>query len=268
MEVPIPEFASTSTSKTIAFKVKEAKYERDEFKKENLNLTTKLQIVSEEKLDLADTNQQLEMKLMSALEKNKFCQSEVMSRDQSIINLRSDCQLVDEKYQSGQQELKIQQEEIERLNVRVKNLQFEVKEVQAINEHLEAAKSGLEAVLKQKDYDVEVLRQDLMKMERQHENLRLDWSANVRNHDEEIRGYKQNFQNLNEELAHTKNDLVEFMEKINLLKGICYYYFDYYYDHVGFSMKNLMISQRESQWRKSHENFIKENNKRISTGGL
>lgn len=195
------------------------KYERDEFKKENLNLTSKLQLYSEEKLDLNDKNQQLEMKLLSSMEKNKFCQSEVMTRDQNIINLRSDYQLVNEKYQSAQQELKIQQEEIERLNGRIKNLQYDVKEVQAINDHMDTTKTGLENILKQKDYDIEMLKQDLVKQERQMENMKADWTANVRNHEEEIRGYKQNFQSLNEELAHTKNDLVEFMEKINMLKA-------------------------------------------------
>lgn len=240
--------------------IKEVKYERDEFKRENLNLTSKLQLYSEEKLNLSDKNQQLEMKLLSSMEKNKFCQSEVMSRDQSLINLRSEFQLVDEKYQSAQQELKIQQEEIERLSGRVKNLQHDVKEVQAINDHMDTTKSGLENMLKQKDYDIEVLKQDLVKQERQLENVKADWTASIRNHEEEVRGYKQNFQNLNEELAHTKNDLVEFMQKINMLKA-----------QVADQNADLQCRGQENERLKDklrqYELLIKEQEKRIKELG-
>lgn len=198
--------------------MKDVKYELDQFKKENLCLTTKLQTYGEENSHASDKNQQLERQLLTALEKNKFCQSEVAQRDQTIINLKSELSSTNEKHHSSLQEINIQTEEIDRLNSRIKAIGYDLKEVQAIKDHLETRNNGLEQKIQQRDYDIEVHKKDLAKQEKQIENIKSEWSGNIRNYEEEIKGYKQNFQILNEELSHTKADLSEFMSRINLLK--------------------------------------------------
>ena len=199
--------------------ITQIKFDLEQFKKDNLILTSKLQTYGEDKNHLIDKNQQIEVQLVSTMEKNKFCQQEVASRDQKIINLTSDLSLAQEKYASTMQELKIQQDEIERLNSRIKTQSYEFKEIQALNDHMEMKQNSMDQHLNQRDYEIEVYKQDLTKQDKQIENIKSEWTANIRNHEEEVRGFKQNFQILNEELSHTKSELSDFMNKINMLKS-------------------------------------------------
>ena len=194
------------------------KFDLDDYKKENSLLTAKLQAYGEDKNHFIEKSQQLEMQLVTSYEKNKACQLEVSQRDQSLIKLQSDLNLMQEKYSSSLEEVKIQQDEIERLNMRIKSQSSDLKEIQSINDHMEEKLNNSTQLNKQREYEIEIYKQDLSKQDKQIENIKAEWTANIRNHEEEITGYKQNFQILNEELAHTKSDLSEFMSKISTLK--------------------------------------------------
>ncbi len=142
----------------------------------------------------------------------------VAQRDQTIIKYQSDINLVHEKYASSLDEIKIQQEEIERLNNRIKKQSGDLRDYQSANDRLEDRKEELNKHIKELEYEIEMYKQDLAKQEKTIENIKSEWTSNIRNHEEEIKGYKQNFQILNEELSHTKTDLNDFMNKIAMLK--------------------------------------------------
>lgn len=152
------------------------------------------------------------------MEKHKICQMEVTQRDQTIIKIQSDYNLLHEKYASSLDELKIQQEEIERLNQRIKKQSNDLKEMQSINDRLEEKRVNMDKLIKQLEYEIEIDKQERAKQEKTIENIKADWTANIRIHEEEIKGYKQSYQILNEELAHTKADLSDFSNKITNLK--------------------------------------------------
>jgi chromosome segregation ATPase len=194
------------------------KFDLDDYKKENSLLSSKLQAYGEDKNHFIEKSQQLEMQLVTSYEKNKACQLEVSQRDQNLIKLQSDLNLMQEKYSSSLEEVKIQQDEIERLNMRIKSQSSDLKDIQSINDHMEEKLNNSTQLNKQREYEIEIYKQDLSKQDKQIENIKAEWTANIRNHEEEIKGYKQNFQILNEELAHTKSDLSEFMSKISTLK--------------------------------------------------
>jgi chromosome segregation ATPase len=123
-----------------------------------------------------------------------------------------------EKYSSSLDEIKIQQEEMERLNQRIKKQSGDLKDYQQANDKLEDKKENLNKHIKELEYEIEIYKQDLFKQDKTIESIKADWTNNIRNHEEEIKGYKQNFQILNEELSHTKTDLNDFMSKISSLK--------------------------------------------------
>jgi len=139
---------------SLSDQLKEAKLGLETFKKDNFSLTSKLQTAAEDKNSLADRNQQLERQLATSQEKNKFCQSEVAQRDQTIIGLKSELSALTEKQSSQVQELNIQEEEMSRLSARIKSQGYDLKDVQAINDHLEAKQVELGQILKQRDYEV------------------------------------------------------------------------------------------------------------------
>ncbi len=190
----------------------------DTYKSDNIVLSAKLQSFGEDKSRIIDQNQHLEIQLVTALEKHKICQIEVSQRDQSLIKLQSELNMLSEKYASSLDELKIQQEEIERLNQRIKKQSNDIRELQTANDRLEEKRISTDKSLKQYEYDVETFKQELTKKDRAIENIKAEWTNNIRNHEEEIKGYKQNYQILNEELAHTRSELNEFLNKITNLK--------------------------------------------------
>ncbi len=194
------------------------KNELEDYRAESVNLRTKYQALSDERTIFVEKIQSLEYQLCNSIEKNKACQNEVAQRDQQLIKLQSDLNLISEKYSSSLDELKIQEEELERLNSRVKKQSNDMKDMQALNDKLDDRSNNLEKQLKQSLYDNEMYKQEILNNEKHIENLKAEWTNNIRNHEEEIKGYKQNYQILNEELTHTKSELNDFMNKIQILK--------------------------------------------------
>lgn len=90
--------------------------------------------------------------------------------------------------------------------------------MQSQNDRLDDKRSNMDKEIKQKEYEIEMYKQDIAKQEKTIENIKTEWTNNIRNHEEEIKGYKQSYQILSEELSHTKKDLNEFLSKIASLK--------------------------------------------------
>lgn len=172
----------------------------------------------DDKTRLVENSQKLEMQIVTLMEKNKICQQEVSNRDQTIMKLQNEFNVMQEKYLTSLDEFKIQQEEIERLNNRIKKQSNDRKDLEQMNDKLEEKILQSEKNAKQLEYEIEIYKQDLAKQNKIIDNIKAEWANNVRNHEEEIKGYKQNYQILNEELAHTKTELTEFMNKITSLK--------------------------------------------------
>lgn len=200
------------------FKFQITKENLNEYKSENSNLCSKIQTLNEEKNELYDKLQQLEIQLVQTNEKHRVCQLEVTQKDQNIVKVRSDLNLVNEKYASTLDEIRIQQEEIDRLNQRVTKQSTDLKEMQDLNDKLDDKNCQKDKLLKQYEYELEQVKQEVIKKEKQIEIIKSDWTMNIRNHEEEIKGYKQSYQILSEELNRTKSDLADFMNKITSLK--------------------------------------------------
>lgn len=190
----------------------------NEYKSENANLCSKIQTLNDEKSQLYDKLQQLEIQLVQTNEKHRVCQLEVTQKDQSIIKVKTDLNLINEKYSSTLDEIRIQQEEIDRLNQRVTKQSTDLKEMQDLNDKLDDKNCQKDKLLKQYEYELEQVKQEVAKKEKQIEIIKSDWTMNIRNHEEEIKGYKQSYQILSEELNRTKSDLADFMNKITNLK--------------------------------------------------
>ncbi|CAF0853486.1 unnamed protein product [Brachionus calyciflorus] len=189
-----------------------------EYKSENASLGSKIQSLNDEKNRLYDKIQQLEIQLVTSNEKHKVCQLEVSQRDQTILKIQTELNTTNEKYTSSLEEIKILQEELERLSQRVKKQSNDMKEMQSLNDRLDEKNSHRDKLCKQMEYEIEQCKQEVTKKDKQIECIKSDWTLSIRNHEEEIRGYKQSYQILSEELNHTKSDLGDFMNKITNLK--------------------------------------------------
>lgn len=142
----------------------------------------------------------------------------VSQRDQMIFKLQTEYSSMQEKYSNALEENKIEHEELERLNSRIRQQSQDLDEMRFANDCLETKRGQLEKEIKQMQYDYEVCQQELLKRDKQIENIKFEWTTSIKNHEEEVRSYKQSYQILNDELTHTKNELREVLSKINDLK--------------------------------------------------
>lgn len=181
-------------------------------------MSSKIQSLNDEKNRLYDKLQQVEIQLVTTIEKHKVCQLEVTQRDQTILKIQTELNLLNEKYTSTLDEIKIQQDELERLHTRIKKQSNDLKDMQNMNDRLDEKNTHKDKMIKQLEYEIEQAKQDTGKREKQIEAIKSDWTLNIRNHEDEIKGYKQSYQILSEELNHTKSDLADFMNKITCLK--------------------------------------------------
>lgn len=200
------------------FKFCGVKNELEDQRLENNSLRAKIQCLNEEKNKMSERIQSLENQLVTAIEKHKACQNEVSQRDQNLIKLQSDLNILQEKYSSCVEEVRIQQEEIDRLNARTKKQSSDFKELQAAYDALEDKNTCLEKHIKQLEYELEITKLNVANHERTIENIKTEWANNIRNHEEEVKGYKQNYQILSEDLSNTKSELNDYMNKVNCLK--------------------------------------------------
>jgi chromosome segregation ATPase len=130
------------------------------------------------------------------------------------MKAQNDLNLIHEKFSSSMEELKIQQDEIERLNQRIKLQMNDMKELQHLNDHLEEKSKESDKFMKQYQHQCELQKQEITNLDKTIENIKSEWTTNIRNHEEEIRGFKQHIEILNEELSHTKLELNDAINKV------------------------------------------------------
>ena len=130
------------------------------------------------------------------------------------MKAQNDLNLIHEKYSSSIEELKIQQDEIERLNQRIKFQMNDMKELQFAIDRSEEKYKDADKAMKQFQYECEIKKQEITNLDKTIENIKAEWTTNIRNHEEEIRGFKQHIEILNEELSHTKLELNDAINKV------------------------------------------------------
>eukprot|EP00057_Strongylocentrotus_purpuratus_P016683 XP_011671157.1 PREDICTED: myosin-11-like isoform X3 [Strongylocentrotus purpuratus] len=84
---------------------------------------------ADELLKLAERVQRQELDLSVTLEKHRTCQTELASRDQSLLRLQSELDTVQQQYQGGMEENKSLQEEVHEQQAKVKSLQNECRDL-------------------------------------------------------------------------------------------------------------------------------------------
>ncbi|KAM4688923.1 uncharacterized protein O3C94_007026 [Discoglossus pictus] len=169
-------------------------------KEENIQLTEQIKQQSQDISKMSEERKKLELKLAVVTERHKTAQQEVNNRDQIILHFKTDLKMSQEKYLGCQEELRLQEAEVSRLQQKLKSLQTEACELWEKNNELGDQLSQAEKAKQQALHEQEIHLGQIQNYTSVVEKLQHDLDVAKHSHNTDLERWNQKTSLMQKEL--------------------------------------------------------------------